>query len=58
MNGSRAAGGLPVYDPVEKILLFSTAFVQVNAGGLDTLVSENIGEQRNVITFFYKFFRK
>ena len=56
LNNNGAAGILPVYDLIEEILLFSTAFMQVNAGSLNALMSKNIGQKRNVITLFYKFF--
>ena len=58
LNNNRAAGILPVYDLIEKVLLFGTAFMQINAGSLNTLMSENVGQERNIITFFYKIFGK
>ena len=58
LNNNREAGILPVYDLIEKVLLFGTAFMQINAGSLNTLMSENVGQERNIITFFYKIFGK
>ena len=45
LNNNGAAGILPVYDLIEEILLFSTAFMQVNAGSLNALMSKNIGQK-------------
>ena len=42
-------GGLPGYDLIEEILLFNAAFVKIDAGGLDTFVTQNIGEKCNII---------
>ena len=58
LNNNREAGILPIYDLIEKVLLFGTAFMQINAGSLYTLMSENVGQERNIITFLYKIFGK
>ena len=57
-NNNREAGILPIYVLIEKVLLFGTAFMQINAGSLNTLMSENVGQERNIITFLYKIFGK
>ena len=49
-------GGLPGYDLIEEILLFNAAFVKIDAGGLDTFVTQNIGEKCNIIASFHKIF--
>ena len=49
-------GGLPGYDLIEEILLFNAAFVKIDAGGLDTFVTQNIGEKCNIIALFHKIF--
>ena len=58
LNNNREAGILPIYDLIEKVLLFGTAFMQINAGSLNTLMSENVGQERNIITFVYTIFGK
>lgn len=47
-------GGLPGYDLIEEILLFNAAFVKIDAGGLDTFVTQNIGEKCNIIAVSYR----
>ena len=45
----KAADKLPDYDLIEESLLFSAALVKIDTGRFDTFVSQDIGEERNVI---------
>ena len=54
----KAADKLPDYDLIEESLLFSAALVKIDTGRFDTFVSQNIGEERNVIAAFHEVFRE
>ena len=49
---------LPDYDLIEESLLFSAALVKIDTGRFDTFVSQDIGEERNVIAAFHEVFRE
>ncbi len=53
-----AADKLPDYDLIEESLLFSAALVKIDAGRFDTFVSQDIGEERNVIAAFHECFSR
>ena len=40
---------LPVYDLINDSSLLGRSFTEINAGGFNTLVSHEVGEERNVV---------
>ena len=49
---------LPIHNFIENLLLFRTAPVEIDAGGFDAFMAENIGKHRDIATLFDEIFGK